>query len=830
MDVRCERCSTEYEFDDALVSGRGTTVKCTNCGHKFKIRRRDGDFSEDFWNVQTGDGRTLVFTSLRELQRAIQTRLVDRHDMLSRGGLPPKAIGQIPELSPFFDAPTKSSPPAGGSPSASMRASRPPPPPGAAGPSLSAPPPPPARGRTSTRPDFPPESVSDAPAAMGTIRSDPKATLVGTGSLAGAGRPAAAPPVDLPPVRPPSATLRDDELPISLHDVDLVSDPAPAVAVASDRPPPTDREPEPPPTTERLGHSQPAQVVPKHLTTTQPLAGPVLLPPSAPAPSQSAPVVVLPSGAPPDATTLPFPVSERGGRAQSTSSPAFDASSPLPPAPRIRGLSYEEDDADSRPRSSRLSDGPPSLGRRRPVGGYVVALVVLGGVALIGYVWARDNLSGLLGGKPVASSVPAVDPRVTTLLAAGEKALGDGNLEAAKESLDKASALAEKDPRVLLATAHLAASRADVPWLESRILTASSSSSPPPSSSSPPPAPAASARETDEQRRVRDQLAELSSAATKAADAALATAPEDAGATRAKIDALRIAGERDAARGLLARVSAAAQQSPETAYVLAALDLAEAEPLWPTVIERLRIAAGAESGPGRGRAALVYALARSGDGPAAKAEVDRLAGMPRQHPLLPALRRMAEQAKPPVARADAGVDAGPLVVSSADPRDPKARPGDPRDPHPSGHGALPNDPRVLVAQGETARAKGDYERASTLYNAALEKNPNDTEALSGLAAVAYGRRDLNGARASYKRVLSINPSYVPALVGVGDVDWESGDRGSAMKTYKEIVDRFPEGTYPARVRTRLEGSGPAAPPAPAPSQTPASPTESGGGG
>ena len=37
MDVRCGRCSTEYDFDDALVSERGTTVKCTNCGHQFKV-------------------------------------------------------------------------------------------------------------------------------------------------------------------------------------------------------------------------------------------------------------------------------------------------------------------------------------------------------------------------------------------------------------------------------------------------------------------------------------------------------------------------------------------------------------------------------------------------------------------------------------------------------------------------------------------------------------------------------------------------------------------------------------------------------------------------
>ena len=49
-----------------------------------------------------------------------------------------------------------------------------------------------------------------------------------------------------------------------------------------------------------------------------------------------------------------------------------------------------------------------------------------------------------------------------------------------------------------------------------------------------------------------------------------------------KIDALRLAGQQDAARGLVAKVIAQASQ-PETAYVLAALDLAEPEPLWTTV-------------------------------------------------------------------------------------------------------------------------------------------------------------------------------------------------------------------------------------------------------
>ena len=74
MDVQCERCRAEYEFDDALISARGTTVKCTSCGHQFKIRRSTDtrDAAPDRWAVRTTAGRDLVFTSLRELQNLLR--------------------------------------------------------------------------------------------------------------------------------------------------------------------------------------------------------------------------------------------------------------------------------------------------------------------------------------------------------------------------------------------------------------------------------------------------------------------------------------------------------------------------------------------------------------------------------------------------------------------------------------------------------------------------------------------------------------------------------------------------------------------------------------
>ena len=40
MDVRCERCKTEYEFDDARITEAGVTVRCTTCQHVFMVKKK----------------------------------------------------------------------------------------------------------------------------------------------------------------------------------------------------------------------------------------------------------------------------------------------------------------------------------------------------------------------------------------------------------------------------------------------------------------------------------------------------------------------------------------------------------------------------------------------------------------------------------------------------------------------------------------------------------------------------------------------------------------------------------------------------------------------
>ncbi len=102
MYVQCERCKTEYDFDDALVSERGTTVKCTSCGHQFKVRR-SSEGALDKWTVTTKNGTKQVYTTLRELQKAILAKQIARQDLLARGDGPPRPLGTIAELEPFFD-------------------------------------------------------------------------------------------------------------------------------------------------------------------------------------------------------------------------------------------------------------------------------------------------------------------------------------------------------------------------------------------------------------------------------------------------------------------------------------------------------------------------------------------------------------------------------------------------------------------------------------------------------------------------------------------------------------------------------------------------------
>jgi predicted Zn finger-like uncharacterized protein len=120
MDIRCDRCETEYELDDSIVTDAGTSVQCTTCGHTFVVTRRPplvvsqvgltppagiGDpvgpeIPE--WTLSTDDGKVHRFRDLNVLQKWIVERKVTRGERVSRLGGPWVALGDLVELAPFF--------------------------------------------------------------------------------------------------------------------------------------------------------------------------------------------------------------------------------------------------------------------------------------------------------------------------------------------------------------------------------------------------------------------------------------------------------------------------------------------------------------------------------------------------------------------------------------------------------------------------------------------------------------------------------------------------------------------------------------------------------
>ncbi len=155
MDVRCEKCQTEYELDEARLKPGGVTVKCTNCGHMFKIRKRsitnvgapppdpprnrpvssrpptparpapsvdeapttrraDSVIGEPLpraeqggddrhWLIRLENGEQKSCRELSALQQWIVGGIVTRESLISRSGKTWKRLGDIAELSQYFN-------------------------------------------------------------------------------------------------------------------------------------------------------------------------------------------------------------------------------------------------------------------------------------------------------------------------------------------------------------------------------------------------------------------------------------------------------------------------------------------------------------------------------------------------------------------------------------------------------------------------------------------------------------------------------------------------------------------------------------------------------
>ena len=725
MDVRCSRCGTEYEFDDALISERGTTVKCTNCGFQFKIFPGAGKgLAPERWVVRTASGRELVYTSLRELQRAIADKKVGANDLLSRGKQTPRPLASIAELEPFFQM----GPPVR-KPGELERAQR----------TLhGVAPPTNTLSALMNGPAVPPPAASPPMPAQAPEPAAPGVLPVTLVAVPQPSRSASVSPTPTPvspfePVPNTEPIVRAAPAPTPMSAAELSG--ALSSTLAADFKPL-------PRTTLPSGSGQLSAPIPDTLVASQAFVDPApesarSAPPETPRPPSSSRLADFDS-------TLEVPTGMRAPVSSPRNLPPIEVANI-----RDSFKSYDELQIDSVP-----DDRHARAARSR----WIAGVVLVGVLGLLASTVGRRYIAQL-SGRSEANATS--DTRVAKFLSDGNRLIDEGDFEGAKEEFDKATVLAEKDPAVLTTLARLETLRADLSWLKLRLLDPNSK---------------------DLVQATYRELGRRVGKARIAVDRAFAISPEDPAVLRARVDALRLNGEGDKAREWLGPLSANASV-PENAYVLAALDLAEPAPVWPSVIDRLRTAAAAERDPGRARAALIYALARAGRLDEAEAEFAKIDGRSKPHPLLEELRAFLKRAK-------SSVDSGASPSSEPQPAkiptvDVLKLPKLDTSPTPE----APGDFRARLSQAASALRQGDLAHAEQLYQSVLDEQPANTEALSGLGDVAKARHNPALAAQMYDRVLSANPSYLPAILASADQKWDAGDRKGAVLLYRRLLDQ-----------------------------------------
>ncbi|ABS28519.1 zinc-ribbon domain-containing protein [Anaeromyxobacter sp. Fw109-5] len=205
MDVRCERCKAQYVFDDEQVTPSGLAVQCTNCGHLFKVKKKElvvtvpvkpGELDRAplpasaaarpsggapprseprEWRVRSPGGGVLTCRELTTVQKWIVEGKIAREAEISAGGDTWKRLGEIEELGSFF-AVVEQAERARATPVETPRPPRVPPPPPSGFPPPALPLPPPA---TLARPPAARPAPAPAPRARSPVRRRGRAALWG---------------------------------------------------------------------------------------------------------------------------------------------------------------------------------------------------------------------------------------------------------------------------------------------------------------------------------------------------------------------------------------------------------------------------------------------------------------------------------------------------------------------------------------------------------------------------------------------------------------------------------------------------------------------------
>ncbi|RLB47232.1 MAG: hypothetical protein DRJ42_25875, partial [Deltaproteobacteria bacterium] len=821
MDVTCERCGTEYEFDETLVSDRGTTVKCTQCGHLFKVFRPGGDDGPRAWSVRTKDGKVQHLSSLRDLQRLITQGKLTKTDEISRSGESWKLLGDIAELITFFsaaEATETSTPPrkdrtlpftsqVGGGPfKRSPSAPRMP----AARPAQTANqvPEAPSRGSGSgplpAPPAAPPPRQPQPPSPTIPDRRSKVGTVLGLGEEPTLPATATPSPSETSPKQPHKQTLfgmgvkgasKQPQASAPTPDLDAAGATVPDAGAAERAKDSASFDEQ---ATEIEQRPAGARTGDRSVGRLEGLGGPdhpVM--PSTPTGGVVPTTRSMPKMAAPDPEPAPRTKSNtRDGYSDpaKTTDDRQSRKKASTPAPQKRGM-YVDEDAELAARRDK------SLPGEKKRTGLWVSLVILlaaaGGVAL-----AWDKVGPMLG------LVETVDP-AAEFVSRGEAAIAldhQAAYEDAIEEFTEANGVSERDVAVLtgLCRAHGALAQ-ELAFRASDLAARSAVDT-------------ENASLAGEAATLRREQTSHADDARRFGEDAVRIDPNDISAIVALADALRLTGDLGGAQSHLDRARTLESQEPdesdELRYVSALFTLPTPEAPPGPALDASRSAATAAPTLHRARLLYARALLATGDVAGARGEVDAVLGAVSGHPRAQRLRDAMDQGIPPaapvVAALDGGTaDAGTVTVADTGPP-PSADPASPIAPvantgTPSGEGSAPprgRDYGWYVEHGDELAERGDIGRARAMYEAALAKRPGGSEAETGLGYVMLETGNANAAVGRFQA--AARHGYAAAFIGLGDAYRRLHQNDNALAAYRDYLSRLPNGPAAYTARRQIE--------------------------
>jgi predicted Zn finger-like uncharacterized protein len=110
MDIRCERCATEYELDESQVPDAGLPIKCATCGHVFKVFK-PAPPSATLRLTRDGAVSLLPCPDEGTLEQWIKETRIIASDEISFDGATWERLRDIPEVAGMFPPPAPPVPP-----------------------------------------------------------------------------------------------------------------------------------------------------------------------------------------------------------------------------------------------------------------------------------------------------------------------------------------------------------------------------------------------------------------------------------------------------------------------------------------------------------------------------------------------------------------------------------------------------------------------------------------------------------------------------------------------------------------------------------------------